>query len=92
MQSVKQHDNVRRFPNAASITTGVRLDKIMAVAVNNIVLTAESLSAQAQYSKDQYLFKKCFQSKIIDRIKGDVRQKDLQPLASKQKSMKLFIH
>ena len=47
MQSVKQHDNLRRFPNAASITTGIRLDKILAVTVISLVLTVESLSAQA---------------------------------------------
>ena len=57
MQSVKQHDNLRRFPNAVSITTGVRLDKILVVPVNNLVLTAEPLPAQACYSisKDLYL-------------------------------------
>ena len=31
MQLVQQHDDLRMFPNAASITTGVRLDKILAV-------------------------------------------------------------
>ena len=31
MQSVKQHDNLRKFPNAASITSGVGLDKTLAV-------------------------------------------------------------
>ena len=55
MQLVKQHDNLRRFPNAASITTGVQLDKILAFPVISLVLTAESLSAQARCSKDQYL-------------------------------------
>ena len=55
MQLVKQHDNLRRFPNAASITTCVRLDKILAVSVISLILTAESLSAQARCSKDQYL-------------------------------------
>ena len=55
MQLVNQHDNLRRFPNAASITTGIRLDKILAVPVISLVLTAESLSAQALCLKDQYL-------------------------------------
>ena len=31
MQSVKQHDNLRKFPNAASITSGVGLDKTLAI-------------------------------------------------------------
>ena len=30
MQLVKQHDDLRRFSNAASTTTSVRLDKILA--------------------------------------------------------------
>ena len=42
MQSVKQHDNLRRFPNAASINTGIRLDKILGVPVITLKLTAES--------------------------------------------------
>ena len=48
LQLVKQHDNLRSFPNAASITTGVPLDKILAVPVTciSLVLTAESLSVQ----------------------------------------------
>ena len=41
MQSVKQHDNLRKFPNATSITSGVELDKTMAVPVITFVLTAE---------------------------------------------------
>ena len=50
MQSVKQHNNLRRFPNVASITTGIRLDKILAVHGLDS-LTAESLSAQVGYLK-----------------------------------------
>ena len=41
MQYVKQHDNLRKFPNAASITSGVGLDKALAVSVITLVLTAE---------------------------------------------------
>ena len=52
MQFVKQHDNLQSFTNAASITSGVRLDKILAVPFISLVLTAESLSAQARCSKD----------------------------------------
>ena len=37
MQSVKQHDNLRKFPNATSITSGVGLD----IPVITLVLTAE---------------------------------------------------
>ena len=37
MQLVKQHDNLRRFPNAASITTGLQLDKVLAVPVITLV-------------------------------------------------------
>ena len=40
MQWVKQHDNLRKFPNAASINTSVRLDKISAGPVITLVLTA----------------------------------------------------
>ena len=49
------HDNLGMFPNAGSITTSVRLDKILAVPVIYLIFTAESLSAQVHYSKDQYL-------------------------------------
>ena len=41
MQSVKQHDNLRKFPNAASITSGVGLDKTLAIPVITLVLIAE---------------------------------------------------
>ena len=41
MQSVKQHNNLQKFPNATSITSGVGLDKILAVPVITLVLTAE---------------------------------------------------
>ena len=41
MQYVKQHDNQGNFPNAASITSGVGLDKTLAVPVITLVLTAE---------------------------------------------------
>ena len=40
MQSVKQQDNLRKFPNATSITSG-GLDKTLAVPVISFVLTAE---------------------------------------------------
>ena len=42
MQSVKKHDNLRKFPNATSIASG-RLDKTLAVPVIIFVhvLTAE---------------------------------------------------
>ena len=42
MQSVKQHDNLRKFPNATSITSG-GLDKTLAVTLIIFVhvLTAE---------------------------------------------------
>ena len=33
MQSVKQYDNLRKFPNATSTTSGVGLDKTLAVPV-----------------------------------------------------------
>ena len=51
MHLVKQHADLQRFPNAAFITSGVQLDKILAVPV--ITLAAESLPAKAQ----QYLFR-----------------------------------
>ena len=38
MQSVKQHDNLRKFQNATSITSGVGLDKTLAVPVITFVL------------------------------------------------------
>ena len=38
MQSVKQHNNRRKVSNAASITTGIRLDKILAVSVISHIL------------------------------------------------------
>ena len=38
---VKQHDNLGKFPNAAFITSGVGLDKTLAVPVITPVLTAE---------------------------------------------------
>ena len=41
MQSVKQHDNLRKFPNAASIASGVGLDKTLAVPVITLALKAE---------------------------------------------------
>ena len=41
MQLVKQHDNLRKFPNATSIASGVGLDKTLAVPVITLVLTAE---------------------------------------------------
>ena len=41
MQSVKQYDNLRKFPNATSINSGVELDKTLAVPVITFVLTAE---------------------------------------------------
>ena len=41
MQLVKEHDKLQKFPNAASITTGVPLDKISAVTVFTLILTAE---------------------------------------------------
>ena len=42
LQSVKQHDNLRKFPNAASITRGVELDKKkLAVPIITLVLSAE---------------------------------------------------
>ena len=41
MQYVKQHDNLGKFPNAVSITSGVGLDKTLAVPVITLVLTAE---------------------------------------------------
>ena len=40
MQSVKQHDNLRKFPNAKYIISG-GLDKTLAVPVIIFVLTAE---------------------------------------------------
>ena len=40
MQLLKQHDNLQKFPNAASITRG-GLDKTLAVPVIIFVLTAE---------------------------------------------------
>ena len=67
MQLVKQHDNLRSFPNAASITTGVRLDKILAVPVILLAFTAESLSAQVRCSKDQYLKNASQLSRSSDR-------------------------
>ena len=33
MQSVKQHENLRKFPNAASITSGEGLDKKISIPV-----------------------------------------------------------
>ena len=54
MQPVKQHDNLRRFPNAVSITTGLRLDKILTVPVISLQLTAKQ---QARHSKDHYNLK-----------------------------------
>ena len=41
MQSVKQHNNLRKFPNETSTTSGVGLDKTLAVPVIPLVLTAE---------------------------------------------------
>ena len=41
MQSVKQQDNLQKFPNATSITSGVGLDKTLAVPVITLVLKAE---------------------------------------------------
>ena len=41
MQSVKQHDDQRKFPNATSTTSGVGVDKTLAVPVITLVLTAE---------------------------------------------------
>ena len=44
MQLVKQHDkfdNLRKFPNAASITSSEGLDKTLAVPVITLVLAAE---------------------------------------------------
>ena len=38
---VKQHDNLGKLPNAASITSGVGLDKTLAVPVVTLILTAE---------------------------------------------------
>ena len=40
MQLVKQQDNLRKFPNATSITSVVGLDKTLAVPVITLVLTA----------------------------------------------------
>ena len=41
LQSVKQHDNLRKFPNAASINNCVGMDKALAVPVITLVLKAE---------------------------------------------------
>ena len=41
MQLVKQQDNLQKFPNAASITRDVGLDKKMAVPIITLVLSAE---------------------------------------------------
>ena len=41
MQLVKQHENLRKFPNAASITSSEGLDKTLAVLVVTLVLAAE---------------------------------------------------
>ena len=41
MQSVKQHDNIQKFPNAASITSGLGLDKALGVLVITLLLTAK---------------------------------------------------
>ena len=41
MQSVKQHDNLGKFPNATSTTSGVGLDKTLGVPAITLVLTAE---------------------------------------------------
>ena len=41
MQLVKQQDNLRKFPKATSLTSGVGLDKTLAVPVTTLVLTAE---------------------------------------------------
>ena len=40
MQSVKQDDNLRKFPNAASITRDIELDKKLAVPFITIVSSA----------------------------------------------------
>ena len=39
--SVKKHDNLRKFLNAKSTTSCVGLDKTLAVPVITLVLTAE---------------------------------------------------
>ena len=41
MQLVKQHDNLRKFPNATSITSGEGLGKTLAVPVITFILTPE---------------------------------------------------
>ena len=41
MQLVKQHENLQKFPNAASITSSEGLDKTLAVLVVTLVLAAE---------------------------------------------------
>ena len=41
MQYVKQHDNLGKFPYAASITRGVKLDKTLTVPVITLVFSAE---------------------------------------------------
>ena len=41
MQSLKQHDNLQKFPNATSTTSSEGLDKTLAVPVITLVLTAE---------------------------------------------------
>ena len=41
LQSVKQHDNIRKFPNAISITSGEGLDKTLPVPVITFILTLE---------------------------------------------------
>ena len=73
MQLVKQHDNLRMFRNAASITSCIGLDKILAVPVISLILTAESLSAQVRCSKDLYL-EKCFLSEIMQLSRSSDRK------------------
>ena len=41
MQSVKQHDNLQKFPNATSITSVEGLVKTLAVSVITFILTPE---------------------------------------------------
>ena len=41
MHSVKQHDKLRKFPNATYIASGVGLVETLAVPVITLVLTAE---------------------------------------------------
>ena len=64
MQLVKEHVNLRKFPNATSTTSGVGLDKTLAVPVIILVLTVEWDVRQKNKVQVQQVNLKPFASKL----------------------------